>query len=306
MIRISLLFLLAASFLNAGELAFHVSAVFSEKMITLKWADIPDISVYDVYAMYDYSGFFRANPVPIATRNQFSFLWVDDGSGEKKRIVKGNAVSLYISALRGEGCADQTSPCEEAGRSVTIQTRYFDGFNNIVSGEKCLSVMRESQETQPVMEKLRGISTRRFHKEYHKLAFSIDSVYRENINPKDEGACVPMSTMVAKYFSSNGVPCFRCEGQFISEYHNFNLIIVDDVEYILDFTADQFIPGSTPVLIPRDYCHIDSLGYPTNMPQGTFTSMYAIARIFDPERISFSNTEKALEYKRILDDLLKE
>jgi hypothetical protein len=75
------------------------------------------------------------------------------------------------------------------------------------------------------------------------------------------------------------------------------------VEYVLDFTADQFVPGNAPVFMPRDWCFVDSCGKPTSRQKGIFTKMYRIETVFASDQINFTDTPKAKEYQRLLDSL---
>lgn len=295
--------LLSAGIVGAGESPFHIAAEFSETIITLRWAEIPGAKAYNIYARYSDTGFVRVNPVPVTTRPQYSFIWVGS-EGEKKRVVKGNAVSLYVAALEGTHCNDHSSSCRETKKSGVVETAYFHGYARIVSAEDCGRVLHEDQEVAPLLSDVRQVSRRAFLREYPPYAAALDSIYRHTIDPKDEGACVPISTIASKLLTARGIPCYRCQGVFINQFHNFNLVVIDGVEYVLDFTANQFLPNSSPVLIPRDRCFIDSLGFPTGKPVGTVTRIYTVEKVFDADQISFTDKPEAQKYKGILDTLL--
>jgi hypothetical protein len=57
--------------------------------------------------------------------------------------------------------------------------------------------------------------------------------------------------------------------------------------------------------MPRDWCFIDSCGSPTGASRGTFTKMYRIETVFESDQITFTDTPKAKEYRRVLDSLLR-
>jgi hypothetical protein len=286
------------------HIRFPLSARFSETMITLKWDEQPEAKAYNVYAGYDTIGFTKVNPVPIATRPQYSFLWITE-NGEKQKVVKGNSVRLFATALVGDSCIYRGGRCIESDTSVVVTTEYLRGFSGVRTAGQCGAILRPVQKTEHLNTVTESCAKSHFVKLYPRLARRIDSLYRRTVNPRDEGACVPMSTLAAKYFTAQGIPCYRGQGTFITQFHSFNVVVVDSVEYILDFTADQFLPASSPVFMPRDFCSIDSTGRPTDTPQGTFTPMYRIEKLFHPDNVAFSETDEAAEYRNMLDALLQ-
>lgn len=289
---------------KATHQSFPLAAIFSETMITLFWAQQDSADAYNVYADYG-TGSFLANPVPIESRTQFSFFWAPI-HGEKRRVVKGNMIRLYVVAQRTKYNVDLPPSVQVVSLSDTVRTRYYDGFAKVETPQHCETIVGNAKQKSPRIKKMGdGISRKAFLREYPSLAHDILNVYRGTIDPRDEGACVPFATLVAKYFTARGIPCYRIQGIFISQFHNFNLVVIDDAEYILDFTADQFLPGSSPVLIPRDFCNIDSTGAPTNISQGRFTPMYLIDKVFSAEQVKFSDTPDARRYNQVLDSLLK-
>jgi hypothetical protein len=244
----------------------------------------------------------RANFTAVRSRDRFSFLWIES-DGKKERVVKGNRLVLYVIPLFAKGKKTDTVYVE--GRpSCSVSNSYFAGFSNVLDSGGSDRLLRPRQTTQKILARAAQTARKAFCGRYGRLAPDIDALYRSKIDPKDEGACVPFSTMVAKYFTANGVPCYRAQGLFIGAFHSFNIVVVDSVEYVLDFTANQFVPGSAPVFMPRDWCFVDSCGSPTGTPHGTFTKMYRIETVFASDQITFTDTPKAKEYQRVLDSLL--
>jgi hypothetical protein len=289
---------------GSGNPAFHLTASFSETMITVDWSAIDSASAYNVYADYG-EGYVKANSIPVASRQRFSLVWAGT-DGIKKRVVKGHEISLYVSALIGKNCADSSASCIEMFSSDTLHTRYFQGFSGIEDDAKCRLVLQQHQTATQILPKGVNNRSRTFIKKFPCLAGRISEIYGKAINPLEEGACVPFSTIAAIYLSGSGLTCYRAQGLFINKFHSFNLIIIDNVEYILDFTADQFLPGSSPVLIPRDCCFIDSAGGPVCRNHGKVTPMYLIDRVYSADQISFSDSPDALQYSRILDSLMQD
>ena len=288
---------------NTAACLFPVAAVFSEEMITLSWPDVQGAAAYNVYAdLGDGRGRIMANFSPIHSHNRFSLLWMES-DGKKERVVKGKRISLYVVPLFAKGKRNDTVYVE-GDRSCGAANSYFAGFSKVLDSGTCDRILRPRQTTQKILVRAGQTARKAFSGGYGRLAPDIDALYRSKIDPKDEGACVPFSTMVAKYFTANGIPCYRAQGLFIGAFHSFNIVVVDSVEYVLDFTADQFVPGSAPVFMPRDWCFVDSCGSPTAAPRGTFTKMYSIETVFTSDQITFTNTPKAKEYQRVLDSLL--
>ncbi len=273
-------------------------------MITLRWAPQDRAKAYNVYADHG-SGLTVANPIPVSSRTQYSFLWAHE-AGEKRRVVLGNRVRLHVVALDGEGCPEDPKRCVEGAQSATVITRYFEGFSSIVSEKQVKSVLQSAQSSPRILDLGERNTRREFIARYPGCAARVLAAYRTRIDPRDEGACVPFSTIVAKYLTEKGITCYRAQGRFISRFHSYNIVVVDTVEYILDFTADQFLPSSSPVLIPRDFCFIDSTGAPTRTPHGTVTPMYLAEKVFRPDQIRFTDTDEAGEYRAVLDSLLME
>ena len=270
-------------------------------MITLSWPDAPGAAAYNVYADVG-SGPVKANFTTVRTRNRFGFLWIES-DGKKERVVKGNRVRLYVVPLFVKENTPDTVFAE--GRpSCSVTNSYFAGFSQVLDSGGCNRILRPHQATEKILPRAEQTTHTTFCGAFGRLAPDIDALYRSKIDPKDEGACVPFSTMVAKYFSAKGIPCYRAQGMFIGAFHSFNIVVIDSVEYILDFTANQFVPGSAPVFMPRDWCFIDSCGGPTCDPRGTFTKMYRIETVYASGQISFTETPKARQYQRVLDSLL--
>lgn len=296
--------LIFAVLAHAPAEEFPVAATFSETIITLRWDSIPSVAAYNVYADLG-AGPLLLNPVPIRSRASYSLFWHKE-NGKKKKIVKGNAIQTWVVALEGEACEEHGDGCRAVARSDTVCTCYFEGFGRALTREQCAKTLRDQQTTTRVLADPRRASGRTFLRKYPRIAARIDSLYRTMVDPRDEGACVPFSTMVAKYLSARGIPCYRCNGAFIKQFHSFNLVVLDGVEYVLDFTADQFVPHSAPVFIPRDHCFIDSTGRPTDRREGTVTAMYLMETVYRADQVSFTATPRARRYRGILDTLLTE
>jgi len=275
----------------------HVAATFSEKNISLSWDSCSSAHAYNVYADWG-KGFERANFKPITSGTRFVFFRTSDTS-RFERAVKGHSVTLYAvpvydSSIEGE-------------KGSIVTTSYFKGFETVLSQEKCKRIIKTADpEYRKLLPKGQSITADKFIRAYVRLAIRVHDIYKNKIDPSNAGACVPFSTVAAKYFTAKGIPCYRAQGSFIAEFHSFNLVIVDTKEYILDFTSDQFIPNTAPVLIPLSHCFIDSTGQPVNNPRGTFTVMYRINQIYDPKHLNFTKTKDAQWYQEMLDSLLRE
>jgi len=285
---------------DSASCGFPLAAQFTEDMITLSWGDIPRARAFNVYADWG-KGFTRANFAPVTINTRYCLIWIDS-AGKKQRVVKGNRVVCRVAPLFAKITGRDTLLAEGA-RGCAVVTNYFKDFSVVLSDSACDRIVRPRPVAVPIFPGAVSVDCSAFRALFTAPAREVYSVYKSKIDPRDAGACVPFSTIVAKYFTKKGITCYRAQGQFIGAFHSFNLVVVDGVEYVLDFTADQFIPHSSPVLIPRSYCFADSCGAPTAGPHGTFTPFYLIDKVFAADQIDFSNTPPAGEYKRILDSL---
>ncbi|HUI93903.1 MAG TPA: hypothetical protein VLX68_16790 [Chitinivibrionales bacterium] len=281
---------------------FPVSATFTEDAVTISWPEYPGAASFNVYADYGI-GFKKANFTRVATRKRFTLLWVEDNR-EKKRIVKGNRVECRVVPLIPHVNKNDTTYVE-GPPSCPVKNGYFTGFSKVLSDTACARILTSGQRTAKIFPSAVSVSRAAFCSKYAGLARDIYASYTAKIDPHDEGACVPFSSLVAKYFTQKGIPCYRGQGVFVSAFHSFDIIVIDSVEYVLDFTADQFVPGSSPVFMPRDWCFADSTGMPTAHPAGTFTKFYQIEKVFSANQIAFTETPKAKEYQQLLDSLQK-
>lgn len=122
------------------------------------------------------------------------------------------------------------------------------------------------------------------------------------IDPREVGGCTPVSTVLVKLLKKYGIQACRADGTFIEEFHSFVIINIEGVEYVLDFTADQFVPGVAPVLVPRNHCFINPLN-------GRFgaegRAVYTVARLFLADNIRIADSEDAAVYRRLLNSVMR-
>lgn len=270
-------------------------------MITLSWPEVPSAAAYNVYADLG-QGPVRANFAPVHARNRFSFLWIET-DGKKERVVKGKRLSLYVVPLFSK-TTNRDTVYSEGKHSCNVTNSYFSGFSRILDAVDCRRILRLPGAAQRILSRPASATSDLFCGRYGALAHTIDAIYKSKIDPLDEGACVPFSTMVAKYFTARGIPCYRAQGLFMNTFHSFNIVVIDSAEYVLDFTADQFVPRSAPVFIPRAWCFVDSSGSPSSAASGTFTKMYRVETVYASDQVTFTDTPKATEYQRLLDSLV--
>ena len=282
--------------------SFPVAAEFTEDAITLSWGEYPGASSFNIYADYG-SGFKKANFTRVASRNRFALIWVEE-NGKKERIVKGNRVECRVVPLFPRVKKNDTMYAE-GPPGCLVKNDYFRGFSNVLSDTACTRILKDRQQQKRIFASAVSVPRAAFCSPYANLARDVYAAYSAKIDPRDEGACVPFSTLVAKYFTQKGIACYRAQGVFISAFHSFNVIVIDSVEYILDFTADQYVPSSSPVFMPRDYCFADSSGAPTARPAGIHTKLYQIDKVFSADQVAFTETPKAREYQQLLDSLEK-
>ena len=73
------------------------------------------------------------------------------------------------------------------------------------------------------------------------------------------------------------------------------------MEYVVDVTADQFVPDVSPVVLPRDLCHLNDKG--RFAPEGV--PVYQIGKVYAPERSELVDSEVSDLYRHLLNQVLK-
>jgi hypothetical protein len=262
-----------------------------ERSIELLWDGPPGAIGYHVFRSdSSWEQARRLNPYPVLSGTRYLYLWERIGK-QRVRNVRGTFHRFWITALYPD--SSQSPPCS------SICTDYFQGFSRIDSAAKLHALLRPTQrgDTLPIPRQEANLPNLQ-----HFIAttgVSLMQLLRDSIDFSQTGACAPVSTIVVKLLKKAGVEAFKAEGVFIDEFHAFTIVIINGVEYVLDFAADQFIPNSSPVLIPRDYCFIS----PQGRADTCGTPTYRVSRIFRNEDVFLANNQPAELYHAIFKKL---
>jgi len=290
-----LLFLSALSVSRAEEITppSNIRITYSEKSFDISWDTVPGTVGYNIYTgdtpHQPRHRKKRINRKLITSGARFTYLWHFE-NGEKVRKIKGYTHYLAVTAV-----FEIKNGFRESMLSEEKNNCYFDGFDNMTTRTRMLSILRDTQEA-PLLPVIKYSNSKEALVQFMigpgKVLLRL---IKKHIDFREVGACAPISTVLVKLLRDYGIQAFRIDGNFITEYHTFVIVNVDGVEYILDFTADQFVPGVIPVVVPRDYCHLDTQGKLAR--EGV--PVYTIAKVFSADQIELSNDSSAIQYKNI-------
>ncbi len=251
---------------------------YGEKMLIIEWDTVPGAVGYNLYSSpnpeLSKRDRLKINQDLINSGNRYAYLWHWE---KKKRVrkIKGYRHSLAVTAvflISGKEI--------ESELSNEMDNDFFKGFSRILQSEQIDKISQKEQEIAflPVPQK-------RNSKEQFKAFMEgpgklLHELYEDKINPLESGSCAPVSTVLIKLMNAYGLDAYKIEGTFITEYHSFIVINVEGVEYIVDFTADQFLPNVTPVIFPRDYSFLNSRG----KLDRTGMSIYKVSKIYTADQ----------------------
>ncbi|KMQ49371.1 hypothetical protein CHISP_3715 [Chitinispirillum alkaliphilum] len=278
----------------------NLQIIHTEKSMDISWDPVPGADGYNLYTSTIPEApdcqKIRINQEIIRSGNRFTYLWHFE-NGERVRKIKG--LNHFISV---------TSVFEQSGKTVESEfsderdNRFFEGFGRIGLEINVEEVLIEKQHTEPLPVNLSNSSASDFISFMNGPGKSLHNLLKEQIDFTQLGACLPVSTILVKLLEMFGLESLRADGHFIREFHSFVIIKIDNVEYVLDFTADQFVPDVSPVLIPRDFCHLDHNGRLNTEGQ----AVYSIARIYSSQQINLSEDSSADIYREMYEKIVSE
>jgi len=298
------LILLSISFISfsaRGEISppENIRIKYAEKNLSISWDTVSGAIGYNIYTgnspLTTKTKRIKINKKLITSGTYFTYIWHFE-NGEKVRKIKGYKHYIAVTSLfKINGKKRESKLSKEQNNS------YFDGFDRINTKTEILTILQDSQQT-PLLPVVKYSNEKKTFIQFMTgPGKDLYALIKKQIDFKEVGACTPISTVLVKLLEHYGLNAFRIDGNFIREFHTFILINVDKVEYVLDFTADQFIPGVIPVLIPRDYCHLDEQG--KLAPEGT--PVYSIAKVYNADQVELSNDTSAVLYKNIYNTIVK-
>lgn len=290
----ALLFTAAAEKCKAPE-NFYI--LYSETLLDLHWDPVPAVAGYNIYTS-DKPNLPRArkkkvNNKLVTSGPHFSYLW-DVENRKRVRRIKGYVHYITITAV-----CSLNGKESESGFSKEIDNNYFADFRNIDTKKEIIKTFINVQKTPFLPVKKVKNKRGQFIKFMEGPGRKLHEQIQKHIDPRRTGGCAPVSTILVKLMKEWGLEAYRIEGSFIKEFHTFVIINIGGNEYILDFTADQFVPGVTPVFFPRDYAHINDNGKLSR----SGTPVYKIGKIYTAEQTKLSGRKQAELYKKIYDEV---
>jgi hypothetical protein len=289
--------ILSGHFAPCGEIRSprNLRAAFTESSIDLSWDSVPGVSGYNLYTCtHDDSAtahFRKVNKNLITSGMRYTYLW-DVIDGKHVPGIKGIEHHIAVAAVCTTGGA-----ISESRLSDRIDNRYFDGFSGRNSSAAIEEVLQHSQRLPAIPLKMAATSRRQFIGFMEGPGRVLDSLLRSSIDPQEVGGCSPIATITVQLLHDAGIEACKAEGVFVKEYHAFVVVTIDSAEYVLDFSANQFVPGVTPVLVPRDRCFLGADGRlgPTGTP------VYVISRLYAWDQSSLADTKESKPYHDILE-----
>ena len=231
----------------------------------------------------------KINRKLITSGPRFVFIWRFN-NGHREKTIKGYHHYISVTAvfdLNGDTC--------ESELSTEVSNNYFDGFAKMTSEERINKILLTEQHSSQLPIEYKSNHLDNFISFMTGPGRYLTEIIRDSLNFQDVGACAPISTIALQLLNLWGLDALKAEGSFIEQFHTFIIIKVENVDYVLDFTADQFVPGVSPVIIPRDFCYIRKNGRLDTVGK----EIYRIAKLSTPESTKLKNTRKSRIYHQI-------
>jgi hypothetical protein len=271
----------------------NLRVAYGEQSLDISWDSIPGASGYNLYNAprpnLPLSKKQKVNPTLITSGPHFAYIW-DYENGKRERRIKGRRHYLSVTTVfEKKGRSVESKPSGEA------DDFYFKGFCNMGSADKITGALRKSQSVPFLPVEMRVNKTDRFIRFMEGTGKRLLTEIKANIDPQQVGGCAPISTVLIKLLQDDSLYAYRIEGNFINEYHTFVILNLDSVEYVLDFSADQFSPDVAPVFFPRDLSHLN----PAGKLAAEGRSVYLIGKIYASDQSELTDNASARIYRDI-------
>ncbi len=271
----------------------NIKITYAEKSLDITWDSVPGSIGYNIYTssstQSSRSKKRKINIRLITSGSHFTYLWHFEDN-EKVRKIKGYKHFITVTSvfeIKGKKC--------ESGFSPEKDNCYFTGYSKILNKKAILKILKNTQKT-PVLPVVKHSNPQDAFLQFMVgPGKKLYSIIKEKIDFREKGGCAPVSTVLVKLLQHYGLQAFRIDGNFIREFHTFVILNIDNVEYVLDFTADQFVPGAIPVLLPRDYCFLDENGRLSE----SGTPVYKIAKVYAADQVELSDDTSAVLYREM-------
>ena len=271
---------------------------YAEKALVVNWDTVAGAIGYNVYRSSvekaEKENMEKINHKLITSGPRFVFIWrINEGKREK--TIKGYHHYISVTAvfeINGDTC--------ESALSKEVSNNYFDGFAKMTSKKQIKKILLAKQQSSNLPIDYKSNDRDTFIAFMTGPGRYLTEILEYSFNFQEVGACDPISTIAVHLLQHWGLDALKAEGIFIEKYHTFIIIKVEDVDYVIDFTADQFVPGVSPVIVPRDLCYINKNG---NLDT-TGTAIYQIGRISPPGSSQLTDTQKSRIYHHIYREVL--
>jgi hypothetical protein len=269
--------------------------VYGEQSLDITWDSLPGVTGYNLYTAAApnllISKKRRINQTLITSGTHFLYMW-DYENGKHERKIKGRLHYISITAVY-----DRKGRVVESKPSAEADDFYFKGYCNINTPAKIKSLLKASQAGPLLPVEARVNKAADFIRFMDTRGKKLMAEVKAKIDPLQVGGCAPVSTVLVKMLLDDSLYAYRVEGNFINEYHTFVIINLDGVEYVVDFTADQFSPGVAPVFFARDLSHLDATGKLATEGR----DIYLIGKVYAPEQSDLADNKTAQVYREIYD-----
>ncbi len=295
-----LLFFLTIHTAYCVELAppSNIKIIYAEKSLGISWDTTPGAIGYNIYTSSTPQTLKKkkrkVNTKLITSGTHFTYLWHFENK-KKVRKIKGYKHFITVTSVFKNNGKER-----ESGFSPLKDNCYFTGYGPVLTKKAVQSIIQEKQKTPvlPVIKYSNGKDA--FLKFMAGPGKKLYTIIKEKIDFREKGGCAPVSTVLVKLLQHYGLHAFRIDGNFIREFHTFVLINIDKVEYVLDFTADQFVPGAISVMLPRDFCFLDENGRLSE----SGTPVYNIAKVYAADQVELSDDTSAVLYREMYNDII--
>jgi hypothetical protein len=190
----------------------------------------------------------------------------------------------------------------EGRLSATVGNDYFQEFKSMTNPYILMTACKFKQD-MAFLPGLKDNPRRRFLKFMESPGLSLYQAIQGGLASGPGNPSAPLSHLVVLLLEKAGITAYQAKGKLLSEPHYFVVVKLEGVEYILDFSADRFYPGSAPVFMPRDRAFLTDSGILGTGP-GQGTPLYSISQVNGLRQIQndFGQTGNQA-YKKQLEEL---
>lgn len=266
---------------------------YSEKMLVIRWTPVEGAFGYHIYSSpipgSSSTTKRRITRQPITSGTRYGYVW-DFVGGQRIRRIKGYEHHICVTALEGEDTILIESAC-----SPEWSNQCFEGFERRNTKGKLKAIFEKEQRVPYLPIDPVENSKRRFIRFMEGPGQLLEKEIHGRIDFLQTGSCAPLSTVLVKLLKDFGLYAYKVDGQFVREFHAFVVINLGGVEYVVDYAADQFLPDVLPVVVPRDFCYLNS----RSRFDRAGKPVYMCTRIYRPEDCRLNDNEASQPFRAI-------